>query len=527
MTFISDGFTSLFSAFKITALVFVVFALPILAGCRAAAVRPNGAGADKQLREVRVDAARVIGRVRSFQGVNAGPSPLVDGLADVSQGYKDVGIDLVRVHDFFGPGDIDARWTHPDRIAMSVGASGAKAVFPNWDADPEEESSYNFGPTDRVIQAIVSCGAEVYWRIGRSWSADPQPPADFDKFANIVKHVAMHYNQGWANGFHDRVRYWEFWNEPDLEASWSPGWAQPFWTGTPAQFYLLYEKTARALKSLDPTMKVGACGKAAASWGGPYREGLMKYCADRGVPLDFFSWHQYHDSSLDPYDMVRIGAEYRRLLDSFGLKGSETHVSEWNRSLANFGGAPVNQTSSEDAAFTSTAMIYLQDSELSRSLHYRGDATPGGLFDANGRYRKKGYAFKATDAMLSTPERLAATGGDTLGFAVLAGKSKDGKTVQVLISNHEIPSDRRGDNPRQGPAMLPRQKNIVYRNNRDYALTVTGLPWGQVEFSVKRYRLSDTENFAMMEEPAGRGGVFVLERPLPPPGLELIVLQQK
>ena len=62
----------------------------------------------------------------------------------------------------------------------------------------------------------------------------------------------MHYNQGWARGFHDGIRYWEFWNEPD----------GLFWSGTPQQFYALYEKTARALKSVDPTLKVGGDGKA-------------------------------------------------------------------------------------------------------------------------------------------------------------------------------------------------------------------------------------------------------------------------
>ena len=61
----------------------------------------------------------------------------------------------------------------------------------------------------------------------------------------------MHYNQGWANGFHDNIRYWEFWNEPEL-----------FWSGTPEQFYLLYEKTARALKTCRSPLKVGGDAKA-------------------------------------------------------------------------------------------------------------------------------------------------------------------------------------------------------------------------------------------------------------------------
>jgi xylan 1,4-beta-xylosidase len=525
--------SSLYSVFKVAALAVVVFVLSVTAGCQSGAVRPDSSKADISLREVRVDASRVMGTIRSFQGVNGAPVPLRPGLVNVSAAFRDVGVDLVRTHDYFGPADIDAKWSRPDRAARSNRASWANVIFPNPAADPDKETSYNFGPTDRIIQAIVANGAEVYFRIGRSWSADPDPPADFDKFATIVKRVAIHYNQGWANGFRLGIRHWEFWNEPDVEAPsglWltEPPWLpQPFWSGTPQQFYLLYEKTGRALKAMDPAIKVGACGTALAHRAGPYREGLMRYCAKRGVPLDFFSWHHYHDSSFDPYDMVRIGAEYRRLLDSFGLKSCEIDVTEWNMSLPKGRPGHVDQVSTEAAAFTAAALIYLQDSALARSLYYRGDAGPPGLFDGNGRYRKKAYAFKAVGTMLKSPERLAATGGDTLGFAVLAGKSKDGRIVQVIISNHEIPPDRRGKNLHPNPSQLPRQKNILYRNNSGYSLTVTGLPWGESEFEVKRFRLSYTEDFAMVEEASGRGGTFTLAHSLPPPGLELIVLRQK
>ena len=56
-------------------------------------------------------------------------------------------------------------------------------------------------------------GAEVYYRVGEV-GRKTKPPADFDKYARVVKHIAMHYNQGWDNGFHYNIRYWEFWNEP-------------------------------------------------------------------------------------------------------------------------------------------------------------------------------------------------------------------------------------------------------------------------------------------------------------------------
>jgi hypothetical protein len=53
----------------------------------------------------------------------------------------------------------------------------------------------------------------------------------------------------------------------------------------------LYEKIARALKSVDPTLKSGGGAKAFPYDGGPYLEGFLDYCAAHKLPLDFYSWH--------------------------------------------------------------------------------------------------------------------------------------------------------------------------------------------------------------------------------------------
>jgi hypothetical protein len=116
----------------------------------------GGAG----FRTVDVDAARVTGKIRSFQGVVDGPL-VPRGRGDLSSQYKALRIDFIRIHDLFGPADIDARWTQPDRIASGAGATGANTIFPNWSADPERPESYNFAPTDPFIQAMVGC-----WRAG-------------------------------------------------------------------------------------------------------------------------------------------------------------------------------------------------------------------------------------------------------------------------------------------------------------------------------------------------------------------------
>lgn len=493
-----------------------------------------------QSRNLHVDAGKVTGHIRSFQGVNGQPTPVMAGLPNLVKEYKDLRIDMVRTHDFMGPTEIDSvfrdddpllAWLVPDndQRAKLVVAGNASIIFPDWSADPEKPESYRFAPSDKVIQAIRETGAEVYYRIGRSWGANRNPPADLDKFADIVKHIAMHYNQGWANGFHDNIRYWEFWNEPET-----------FWSGTPDQFYSLYEKTAKTLKSFDPSLKVGGDAKAIPTNPDPWREGFLDYCAAHKVPFDFYSWHVYTDGSADPYDAVRIGEHMRSLLDAKGFKNAESILSEWNLSADFTEVEKKILQGPENAAYIDSVMIYLQDSSVDHAQFYRGDATWMGLFSPQREYYKTAYAFKAMAAMLDTPERLTLTGADTLGFAGLAGRSADGKTVQVLISNYEIPP---GYKPHEmiPPAavqaalnvdfstfkFLPRRTDIHYENNGGYTLTIDHLPWGKAPFSVQRFRLDGTQNLTKVDEKTGRGGRLELSNPLPPPGVELIVLRRQ
>src|ERR1039457_2478988 len=89
------------------------------------------AAANPCFRSVEVDAGRVTGKIRSFQGVNGGPLSLAPNGPDYTRQYKELRIDMIR-NDYFGPLDIDARWPDPDRIARAVHASADKTIFPNW-----------------------------------------------------------------------------------------------------------------------------------------------------------------------------------------------------------------------------------------------------------------------------------------------------------------------------------------------------------------------------------------------------------
>jgi len=457
-----------------------------------------------QSRILPVDGSQTIGSIRSFQGVNCGPAPFMPGLADVSRQYRDLGIDLVRVHDFFGPGDIDAQWEEPlDPISRWVKADGTKSIFPNWEADPEKESSYNFGPTDRIIRAIVACGAEVYFRLGRSWGAKALPPSDMAKFANVCKHVVMHYNGEWAKGYRYNIRYWEVWNEPDLKVEWAPNFIRPFWTGTPKQFFDLYEHVARALKGYDGNLRVGGPAKARPELADPYRDEFLRYCAQRKVPLDFYSWHLYQDtSSPQPYLVVLAGRSIRGLLDKYGLNKAESILSEWNMTAGEAFSGASGQNAMKNATFISAAMTYFQDGPIDRALFYRGDPTVMGLFEFSGQYRNKAYVFKFFGEMQNTPQRLAVSGGDKDGFPVLAGKSADGGVVRVVITQYNG------------------------RTPVEYKLTVLHLPWGEGDFEIRRYTISEGP-LSVTEPQIARGGRFEVNGRLPVNGVEMFVLQKQ
>jgi hypothetical protein len=131
-------------------------------------------------------------------------------------------------------------------------------------------------------------------------------------------------------------------------------------------------------------------------------------------------------------------------------------------------------------------------------------------------------------------------GVDTFGFAALAGRSTDGKTVRVLLSNYAIPAGYRRQFAQmpaelQGPdsmqygdlKSIPRRTDIVYRDNAGYNLVIDNLPWGKAAFTLKRYRISESKDLQIVEAKSMTGGSLKLSNSLPTDTVELIVLQRK
>ena len=156
-------------------------------------------------------------------------------------------------------------------------------LFPNFDADENDPASYDFACTDDNVLTCLDAGSETFFRLGESIEHQVKkhttiPPKDFSKWARICEHVIRHYNEGWADGFHLNIQYWEIWNEPDLGTN--------LWNGTKEEFFDLFAIAAKHLKSCFPHLHIGGPALAKKE---DWAEEFLACMQERHVPLDFFS----------------------------------------------------------------------------------------------------------------------------------------------------------------------------------------------------------------------------------------------
>ena len=447
-------------------------------------------------RYVTVDASKTIGYIRSLQGSHWDPGPAGQPL---SNNYVAIGIDSIRTHDAggFDPGP-------PTGGEGDIDGIGYAVIFPDWDADPYDPASYNFAPTDALIKNIMDIGAEIFFRVGRSnlgGLGNNYVPPDFDKYAEIVKHVVMHYNRGWANGFHYNIRYWEIWNEPDI---------LPFWAAIddPSQYHELYKKISLAIKSVDPHAKIGGPANTTNNDFSGLEESLLQFLVDNGLPMDFYTFHHYANHAVDPYNNVRLAQKFRDLLDSYGFTHAEVCDTEYGGALD---GTPMIGGTVARAIFTGVVQMYMQDAPVSRVYAYMHVDDP--LSQTNN-------AFAMVSSLNSTPQRLWTSGGDDTGFAVLAGRDNGRRKLNIIIANYEISPLNMGQpildmfgNPLPNneeqvyiPGLgllgtwvwLPR-RTITYEDTNGYNLEIRKIPLGWGDLTIEQYRIDLENNMTLVD----------------------------
>ncbi|MGN0988766.1 MAG: hypothetical protein ACI4N6_00475 [Eubacteriales bacterium] len=321
-------------------------------------------------------------------------------------------------------------------------------IFPNFDADENDPSNYLFQHTDYLIAEIYKSGAQPIYRLGESidhsiFKRHTHPPKDFAKWVRICLNIVKHYNDGWDNGFHYGIKWWEVWNEPDLQRA---DGTSPMWNGgTLEDACRLYKMTATALKEHDPSLLVGGMAMTSVN------ESLQKfveYCGKERLPLDFCSYHGYGDDVTELRDR---SAKVRQILDENGFKNTLILFDEWNYfGREGMGSGELwkaykadtkiakelfeSQGNETGASYVAAALIGMNDFDIDVASYYDGqyDVEWCGLFDRYCNILHPYTVFKFYGEMLAlAPQRVevendndglwcVATENDTTKYVMLA-----------------------------------------------------------------------------------------------------------
>lgn len=379
--------------------------------------------------QVTLNPAEEIGQIKPMNGVNNGPVMAPKSQSKGNDVYfRAAGIPFARVHDSY--------------LCNSYGGNhtvDVTAIFPDFSKNPDDPSSYDFAVTDKYMSNIAAVGTAVFYRLGESIDHKVKkynvyPPKDFKKWAKICEHIILHYNEGWNNGFHYGIEYWEIWNEPDLdrdEKNWK--YAPRTWGGSHEQFFDFFETVSKYLDKRFPELKIGGPALCESiEWAAEF----IPEMARRNVPMDFFSWHIY---TTTPEKMISHYEKLRALLDANGYGGIESICDEWNY-VRNWNTDFVYSldviSSVKGAAFTSACFSAAQNSDISKLLYY--DARPNtsfnGLFSLNTLRPLAGYyPFYFWSKLAGLGTQIAVDEDEDDLYAV-AAKSDDGQHFGMMLT---------------------------------------------------------------------------------------------
>ena len=378
--------------------------------------------------QVVVNPGKTVGPIKPMNAVNNGPA--VANAKEQTRGnfyeYKILNIPFARTHD----SAYYAGYGGPNCVDVSQ-------IFPDFDADVNDPASYDFTNTDVYLRNIMAAGTQVFFRLGEGIEHtvrkyDILPPKDNLKWAKICEHIIRHYNEGWANGLHLGIKYWEIWNEPDLdEEDWKT--SPHTWGGSPEQFYEFYEVAAKYLNEKFPDLLIGG---PALCWDEAWAETFLRRMKQKGVDLDFFSWHIY-ERNVDEF--VGRARRLRAILDKCGYADVPSILDERNY-IKGWTDEYVYSVSRivdcKGAAFTAAVMSACQNEPVDMLMYY--DFRPSlfnGAFDPTTLRPLKGYyAFYAWDKLMQFGTQVQAVSEDRELY-VTAARAADGR-LRVLLTRY-------------------------------------------------------------------------------------------
>jgi xylan 1,4-beta-xylosidase len=212
-----------------------------------------------------------------------------------------------------------------------------------YNEDEHGNPVYNFAYVDQIYDGLLKNGVKPFVEISfmpKKLAFNPDalhpfwykqnvsPPKSMARWDGLMTAFAQHLVDRYGI---DEVSTWYFevWNEPNID----------FWNGVPRleSYFELYDHTARALKAVNPRIRIGGPATAAAAWIPEF----LAHTAANHVPVDFVSSHGYADDTVEnlfgtheniPEDdrVCRAVEKVRGQIDASATPKLPLFWTEWN-----------------------------------------------------------------------------------------------------------------------------------------------------------------------------------------------------
>lgn len=425
---------------------------------------------------MRIDFKSRIGRIKPMHSINNVP---LRGADDAMFHYVgEAGIPFSRLHDTGG--------------AYGGGRFvDISNIFRNFDADPDDPSSYDFAFTDRLLNAIDVQGTKIFYRLGATIENHQKikayniyPPKDNLKWAKICEKIIAHYNEGWNNGYRLGIEYWEIWNEPDNYPSPDDNC---MWKGSFEEYLELYKTASLYLKEKYPNIKIG--GYASCGFYSLFENSFIKnanstsrteyfvecfhkfmsFVKANSLPLDFFSWHSYSDVGKNVFYEKYVHEQ----LEKYGFSHTESILNEWNPDIKKRG-------TLEDSANVSEMFIAMQNTTVDMLMYYDGQVHGSyqGLFNPI-TYEpfKTYYVFKAFNELYKLKNQVEVS---DIPEGVSCAAAAGGDNTAVMITNKSEKKRIKISTDYDGAFKL-------LRLNEENNLTAEDKPFSDGEIEIDRF----------------------------------------
>lgn len=205
---------------------------------------------------------------------------------------------------------------------------------------------YNFDRVNQVYREVLKAGFKPMIEVSFMpkdlastdqtifyWKGNVSPPKDWGKWSDFITAFVQNLE---ANFGRKEVESWRFevWNEPNLDG---------FWANADQQAYFrLYGSTVKAIRAVNPALKVGGPATAGAGWVPEF----IAYAKANDLPVDFIATHTYGvaggfldekgqgDNKLVPDRDAVIGdiRKVRGEIEASSMPGLPLYITEWSTS---------------------------------------------------------------------------------------------------------------------------------------------------------------------------------------------------